>query len=358
MRLLDRYLLRQLLLPALIGLMVFIVILMSEAALKLGEALLHSRVPVRLMGEYFFFSLPRVLAWSLPVGILVGVAMTVTASARNGEAVAVRIGGVSLQRMWASFLVVGILGSAVSFGVEEYLVPGANERATRAFMDMTHLQPVLRPRDEQAFRDREGDLLYVGHMDERANRLERVMVVTDDRQGRLSRLTAARWAELAGQRWVLRDGVVLRFDAGGEPLGPPEHFAVREVRLWTALQDFYLDQRTPFEMSTREIRQAASTLEAGGIDAQQMRVRLQFKYSIPVACLIFVLLAAPLGHRYAPRGSFAGIVVSILIVFVYNGVRSWGLAFGLVGALPPLVAGWAQNVIFGALGLVLTTRAR
>lgn len=89
-----------------------------------------------------------------------------------------------------------------------------------------------------------------------------------------------------------------------------------------------------------------------------MRVRLQFKYSVPVACLVFVLVAAPLAARHAQLGSFAGIVLSILVVFLYNGVRSWGLAFGLVGDLPPVVAAWAQNIIFGGAGLWLFLRAR
>ena len=52
MRLLDRYLLSQLVLPALIGLGVFVVILMSESAIKLGEALLGARVPARLIAEF------------------------------------------------------------------------------------------------------------------------------------------------------------------------------------------------------------------------------------------------------------------------------------------------------------------
>jgi lipopolysaccharide export system permease protein len=358
MRLLDRHLLKQLLLPAVIGLMIFVVILMSEAALKLGEALVGSRVPVAMIARYFLYSLPRAISWSLPVGLLVAVAMTTTAMARNGEATATRVGGVSPQRMWASFVWIGALATIACFGIEEYVVPSANERATQAFLDMTHLQPVMRPRDEQAFRDKDGRILYVGHMDEKTNQLERVMVLTEDAKGRLVSLTAAHWAELRGEHWLLRDGVEMRFAPDGEPVGQAERFDAREVLLWTALQDYYLDQRTPFEMSAREMRKSAETLEVGGIDSQQMKVRLQFRYSIPVACLVFVLLAAPLGTRFAHLGSFAGIVVSILIVFLYNGVRSWGLAFGLVGDLPPLVAGWAQNAIFGALGVWLMVKAR
>lgn len=358
MRLLDRYLLRQLMLPLLIGLGVFVVILLFEAALGLGQALVGANVSALLIGKYLAYRLPRAAAWALPVGVLVGVAMTSSNISRNGEATAARVGGVSLLRLWRAFILVGILGSAASFALEEYVVPGAMQRANQVMISMTHSQPVLRPRDDQAFRDKEGRIFYVGHMDEKTNTLSNVLIFTEDAANRLRNLTAARWVELRGERWILRQGVSFDFDAQGEVMQPVQHFESREVRLWKALQDYYMDQRTPLEMTTREMREAADALESSGISAHGMRVRLQFKYSIPVGCLVFVLLAAPLGMRYARLGSFAGAVVSILVVFLYNGVRSWGLAFGLTGSLPPVIAGWAQNIVFGALGLWLTLRAR
>lgn len=358
MLLLDRYLLRLLTVPLLIGLGLFVVVMLSEVAIKLGEILTGMRTPAVLIVQYFGYSIPRAVAWSLPVGVLVGVAMVSTMITRNGELTAARAGGVALRRIWRPLFAVGLLGSLVSFAVEEYLVPTSTQRRNEIMREMTHTQPILRPRSEQAFRDIEGRLIYIGHMNEKTNTLERVMVLTEDPTGELQTLTAARWAEVSGDRWVLREGLILQFDEHGELVGTPHYFEAREVHLWRALQDYYLDQRSEFEMTTRELREAAETMEVGGLDSQRMRVRLQFKYSIPFGCLVFVLVAAPLGKRYAHLGSFAGIVIAILVVFLYNGVRSWGLAFGLTGDLPPVVAAWAQNVIFGIIGVWLVLRER
>jgi lipopolysaccharide export system permease protein len=358
MRLLDRYLLRQLILPLLVGVAVFVVILLAEVALRLGDALLGARVSALLIAQYFALCVPRAFSWSLPVGVLVGAAMTCTALARNGEITAARVGGAAYQRLWLPFVVVGLVCSGVSFAVDEFLVPGANQRADEVMSHMTHLQPVLRPRGDQTFRQQDGRILYVGHMDAKSGRLDQVMVLDENPAGVLTGLTFARWAEVRDDRWVLREGVTVAVSPDGEPTGQPAPFATREVQLWTALQNYYLDQRTPLEMSTRELRDSALALAYGGLNTQQMEVRLQFRYAIPLACLVFVLVAAPLGVRYAHLGSFAGIVLSILIVFLYNGVRSWGLAFGLAGDLSPIVAAWAQNAIFGAVGIWLYFSAR
>ncbi len=355
--LIDRYLLRQTILPLSIGLAVFMVILMSEVALRLGEALLGARVPAVMLGRYLWYNLPHVISWSLPVGVLTGVAMVSTAISRNGEAIAARAGGMSQRRIWLSLFGVGLLASAAAFALEEYVVPEANQKSHEALRTLTHRQPVLQARDQQAFRDQQGRIIYVEHMDAKTNRLQGVMILEEDGEARLTSLTAARLAELHGEHWVLRDAVQVSFDRYGQPVGAPQHFQTRATTLWEALQDYYLDQRSEFEMTTREMRQAARAMEVGGLDAQRMRVRLQFKYSMPVACLVFALVAAPLAARYAHLGSFVGIVISILVVFLYNGVRSWGLAFGLVGELHPIAAAWAQNVVFGLLGLWLVWRA-
>ena len=74
--------------------------------------------------------------------------------------------------------------------------------------------------------------------------------------------------------------------------------------------------------------------------------------------IALALIAAPLADRFAYLGTFAGLVVAIGIVFLYNGVRSWSLALGLTGLLPAWLAGWSPNLIFAALGLWLLLRHR
>ena len=108
------------------------------------------------------------------------------------------------------------------------------------------------------------------------------------------------------------------------------------------------------ELAPHELQELIAVKRATGTETHQLEVYLHFAYSIPAACLIFALIAAPLGHHYARHGTYVGVVVAMLVVFLYNGVRSWTLAFGLAGALHPPGAGWAPDVIF--LGVLLRAR--
>lgn len=352
MRLIDRYILRHLVLPFIIGVLVFVVILVGDEARKLGAAILGLRVSPRLIGEYLLYCTPQALVWSLPVGTLVGVAMTATNLARNGETVAMRAGGTSFVRVCSGFFIVGLVGSGAAFGINEWVVPPATEAARRVFERITQTQPVVREEYNQFFRDQTGRIFYVRHMNADTNQLSEIMIWQKDDRGRLVSITAARRASLQGRIWILEEGWTVYLDAAGEP-ERQEPFARKSIRLQQAIQDYYADKRTPLEMTTGELDELARALERTGQPTHQLRTYWHFKYAIPVACLVFALIAAPLGDRYAYLGSFAGIVVAIILVFLYNGVRSWGLAFGLAGTLPPALAAWAQNIIFGTAGIYL-----
>ncbi len=357
MRLVDRYILRHLILPFTIGVLIFVVILVGDEARKLGAAVLGLRVPPQLIALYLLYCTPQALVWSLPVGTLVGVAMTATALARNGETVAMRAGGASFLRVCVIFLVVGLVGSGIAFGVSEWVVPSSTEAARRVFEQITHTQPVVREEYNQFFRDEAGRIFYVRHMSADTNQLSEIMIWQEDSTGRLVSITVARRAILQGRIWVLEEGWTVYLDGEGEPIRQ-EQFARQPIRLHQAIQKYYADKRTPLEMTTSELDELARALERTGRPTHQLRVYWHFKYAIPGACLVFALIAAPLGDRYAYLGSFAGIVIAIILVFLYNGVRSWGLAFGLAGTLPPGLAAWAQNIIFGAVGLYLMGKRR
>jgi lipopolysaccharide export LptBFGC system permease protein LptF len=194
-------------------------------------------------------------------------------------------------------------------------------------------------------------------MDATNNLLEHVTIWQLDGQDRLQSIDTARRAVLRGRAWSLIQGAETTIGPGGAPVNT-RRYAEKPILLTAALQDYYADKRTPLEMSASELVTLASGLEATGQDSHALRVHLAFKYSIPLACLVLALMAAPLGDGFAHLGSFAGLVVAIGLVFLYNGVRSWGLALGLAGVLPPTLAGWMQNIIFGAVGVGLLVRHR
>ena len=82
----------------------------------------------------------------------------------------------------------------------------------------------------------------------------------------------------------------------------------------------------------------------------------QLRFSIPLSCLIFALLAAPLSLRFARGGSFWGILLSIVLGFIYYNTIFFAKILGSSGKIPPVLAGWSQDVLFGVFAVFLIMR--
>jgi lipopolysaccharide export system permease protein len=85
-------------------------------------------------------------------------------------------------------------------------------------------------------------------------------------------------------------------------------------------------------------------------------VEVQKKFSIPAACLVFVLVGAPLGIR-ARRSGIAVAFLSILFFIFYYLCLAGGEELADRRLMAPWVAMWTPNIVIGAVGLVLTLRA-
>lgn len=100
-----------------------------------------------------------------------------------------------------------------------------------------------------------------------------------------------------------------------------------------------------------------ASMESYEQQIRQLQVEIHKKYSIPVACLVFVLLGAPLAIRSGRGGMTSAITFSILCFFVYYLFLTGGEKMADREILSPVVAMWSANLVFALLGVVLLWRA-
>jgi lipopolysaccharide export system permease protein len=112
-----------------------------------------------------------------------------------------------------------------------------------------------------------------------------------------------------------------------------------------------------------QVNRAATELRALANRAQHLRNRInQYqveyhkKFAIPVACIIFVLIGAPLAVRFPRGGAGMVIVISLSIFGIYYMSLIGGETLGDDGKIAPFIGPWAPNIIFGLLALFALTR--
>ncbi|GAI79510.1 unnamed protein product, partial [marine sediment metagenome] len=134
-------------------------------------------------------------------------------------------------------------------------------------------------------------------------------------------------------------------------------FTTLDIILKEDVQKFFKNQRIPQEMSSKELRQQIDILQQAGVDTKSFEVDLYMKYSVPFSGLIFVLLGVPLGLRVKRGSKATGIIISIVLVFIYYISVSTIRSFGRGGIIFPVLAAWLPNIIFAILGTILIFRA-
>ncbi len=111
-------------------------------------------------------------------------------------------------------------------------------------------------------------------------------------------------------------------------------------------------------MTFAQLRRYINELEASGYTVLEHKVALHQKFAFPLVTLIMTLIAVPFALTTGKRGALYGIGVGIALALVYWTAISVFAAFGSGGLIPPALAAWAPNLLFGASAayLLLTVR--
>lgn len=372
MRLLDRYLLRELLVPlgfCLGGFLVFWISFDLVTELRnFQEHKLHGGDVL----AYYVIKTPEFLVTVLPIALLLALLYALTNHARHNELTAIRSAGVSLWRLCAPYLAVGFIASVALFALNELWVPNADDAAERVLHRYTAKQPG--GGDRTLLRN----LGLTNSRDQRTWQLGaynlKTAEMTDPKvdwrlpDGSLRELIAKRAAWTNGV-WTFYDVWENTYAAGTGAL-TRNLFAALPVREFSETpKQIRSEIKISERLSKRRAKRAELPLvevfdylrfhpDLQGKDRAWFYTQLHGRLATPWTCLVVVLIAIPFGAAFGRRNVFVGVASSIGICLAYYFVLLGSLALGSGGYMPPWLAAWLPNVSFGLAGLWLTTRVR
>ena len=357
MKKLDVYVLKEMIAPFLISMFAFVVLLIGRVIFDNIEQLVRLGVPFGLASKLIAYRIPWVMGMVLPLAVLFATSLSVNRLARDSELTAIRMSGTPLRRIFLPIFVVGLLCSVLALWIGETVTPWANRQSQRTVRQIYGMQAIPAIQ-ERVFFESEGYWFYVGRV-ERASTdkivLREVMIYQPSPAEGFPALITAKEASNDKNLWTLREGVMHKLGKDGL-MEYEMAFPSMKLNLRRVSQELWETQRTAEEMSLGELKQQITAFGDVGREVRDMKVNWHFKVSVPLSCLVFALCAAPLGLRFARSGSYSGILLGIIIMFLYQNNIWLGKALGLGGMVPPLIAGWSQNIIFGLIGIYLIWR--
>lgn len=356
MRILDRYLLREFLGYAFLGIGTFSALFIVVDLFEKIDTFVDFRTPPSTVMRYYAWGLPAILTQVLPIALLLGSLLGLTQLRKHNEVTAMQGSGQSPWRLARPLLAVAFLFSLAQYAMNEAVGPSAHTRQKRI------LSAEIRKQQESDRRSQsEVRLLGAGrrfwvarYFDAPSRSLREVSLQQLDAPVVRGRVDAriARWD--AGV-WRFEDGWIRTFRDSTEATVRFRAYGTTEPE--ETPPDFSRGVKDPFFMSMKDLWTFARRVGESGGETQEHLTNFHIRASFPLADLIMVLLGAALSLRVVRGGNLAlGFGLSVTIGFAYFALIRTGQTLGYNGTLPPLLAAWLGNLVFGAIGAILFWR--
>ena len=111
-------------------------------------------------------------------------------------------------------------------------------------------------------------------------------------------------------------------------------------------------------MTYAELNRYVTELQASGYYVINYIVQLHRKVAFPFVTVVMTLLAVPFAATTGRRGALYGIGIGIVMAIAYWIMLSVFGALGAGGAMSPLLAAWAPNILFGSAAAVMLLSVR
>ena len=369
---------RELIPPLALGTALFTFFLIIDRIYHLADLAVTKGVPLHLVVQLLVFMLPSFLAHTLPMALLVAILLAGGRLAGDLEIIALKAAGVSALRLFRPVLAVALTITAVTAGLTLVANPLANREFQRQLFKILQSRAVS-SLQERVFNNTFGDvIIYVEDVSASQVAL-RGLLVSDERDPKLSRIITAREGRLltdeVSQRITLRllNGAVSEADV--MPADPPKGLskdvtsggaasAARYRYTLFGLYDLSLAVDSPLKGAPR-VEKPEKDLTLGALVTRIAELRadrharapylieLHKRFALPLAAVVFTLVAFPLAIRSHRGGRSVALAGSLAILLTYYFVMTSLEGVALRLQIPAGIAIWTPNVLFTLVGVVL-----
>ncbi len=356
MRILDRYIVREIVRHAFLGLLIFTFVLFVPKLVRLMELFVrHSGSGSQIL-VLFLCIVPSILVFTIPMAVLIGVLLGLGRMSMDSEIIALTSLGISRKRILLPVGLLAVAGAVLTLLMTVVLAP----RSLRAFRDIeagliaSQISFQVQPR---VFDERFPHMvLYINDVSASGTHWHGVFLFETGAESG-SRITLAEGAIVIAEpaqgklELHLNSGTTHEFQREN----PDQYSVTAFERSDWPIEFTSLDSGKIRALSNPE-RSLGDLWHDRGPRWRDARVELYQRFAFPFACFAFALIAVPLGAQPRRGGRAAGTLLSVLVIAAYYLLFIMGAGMARQGVVSPAVGMWAANIILVLTGLALLPR--
>jgi len=365
--LIDRWLLGQIIPPMLFAISAFTVISLSVGVMfDLIRKIVEFGLPLFIALKVLFLSLPSFLVLSFPMAVLLSTLLAYGKLSSNSELLALKSLGIKTSRIIAPAIALSIFMTGLTFYFNDNLVPASNklaEASLRTGMGSSFNGEKRRKNimfskygsridssTKQATK-RNNYLTHIFYASRFEKNLMKKVTLLDFSRQDFQQILKAKTGKFnkKNSSWIFSEGSIISIDPNGQTTNI--QFEEYTYPFVEGPLEFAKVPKDASEMSLKQALKAEMVYKKSGNlkEIRRIQVRIQEKFTLPCACLVFGLIGSTLGSKSNLRSSKSqGFGLSVILILIYYVMSFLFSSFGVKGLLTPILAAWLP--VFISLG--------
>jgi len=361
MRILTRYILREVTSHAVIGAAIFTFVLFTRDLGRILELVVRASAPLPSVAEIFLYTVPLALTYTIPMSVLVGILIGLSRLAADSEITAMRASGMGVWdfgRVLAIF-VAAAWGLSLLNGL--YLAPWSLASLGHLEDQLKGSQVSFEVQPRVFYEGFPKIVLYVQDVHSaQGAAVWKGVFLADISDPASPRITLARQGILAAEG---QDRLHLHLTDGSthetDPKEPDKYqistFKETDIPIELPSTESKAEQIPVRAIGTWALRDRAASVDS--VSARWYLIEFHSRFALPTACLVLAMVGIPLGLSSKKSGKSGGFVLTIVLVFVYYFISLIGVSLAKQGRLSPALGAWLANLVFFAAALFLLRQA-
>ncbi len=362
MRILTRYILREVTSHAVIGVAIFTFVLFTHDLGRILELVVRASAPLPSVAEIFFYTVPMALTYTIPMSVLVGILIGLSRLAADSEITAMRASGMGVWTFGRILAIFVFAAWLLAMGNGVYLAPWSLASLGRLEDQLKGSQASFEVQPRVFYEGFPKIVLYVQDVHTaQGAAVWKGVFLADISDPANPRVTLAHEGILVpeGQDRLhlhLIDGSTHETDPQLADRYQISTFQQTDIPIELPPTEAKSDEQIPVGViPTSALREHARRVDP--VSARWYLIEFHRRFALPTACLVLAMVGIPLGLSSKKSGKSGGFVLTIVLVFIYYFVSVIGVSLARQGKVAPMLGAWLANIVFFAAGGFLLWKA-
>lgn len=356
MKILRRYILKELAGPFFFSFAIFTFAMLTGNLIKLADLVINKGVDFFSICKLFFYMLPWLFTFTVPMSVLTATLLTFGRLSADNEITAMRASGISLYRLVFPLVIVGLIVSLISYELNDWILPRLRFESRKLVAQIGVKNPTAYLEAGTFIKAFKNYIVFIYGIEK--NKLTNIRIY-QPQEGRPTRTIIAARGEIT--YIPEKDAIRLKLMNGtsdeSNPKDPNNFYKLNFKTYYMTLdlregRELKIEKKKS-DMSIAELKKDMKKLTAEGINPAPLIIEIHKKISYSFSSLVFVLIGVPLALMARRGGKAIGFGLSLLVIVAYYILLLGGEALAIKGVLFPSLGIWLPNIIFGAIGPAL-----